>query len=431
MRHGDEVAQEALDALLKAGADKASCGVSTSVVTELNVERAQIGLLRSTMNVNVNLMAIKDQKKGSVSLNSLEPSAIDRAATDTLAMAAVSQPDPAFDIAEAQEPASFESGAKEPDHDAMYDRMKEFLDTVADKYPTIMLRQAYLSFSRHNWSFVNSNGVDYRTEQGVYRFNALFSAREGDEVSSFNYTGFSMRDLEQELLERGSLDIMLRQTTEQVRTRPVKGKFMGDMIIAPDCLGSFLGFLTHPLSDRPLISGTSLYKDSLGEKIAGAEFTLHSRPVSSEIADGYFVTGDGYAAENSTIIDRGVLKSYLLSLYGAKKTGRERAKNNGGAYVVEPGTTPLEEAIRGVKQGVLLVRFSGGSPSANGDFSGVAKNSYYIEDGQIAYPIRETMVSGNFAEAFRNLKVVSKERVDFGWSILPWVVVPGITISGR
>ena len=83
MRHGDEVAQEALDALLKAGADKASCGVSTSVVTELNVERAQIGLLRSTMNVNVNLMAIKDQKKGSVSLNSLEPSAIDRAATDT------------------------------------------------------------------------------------------------------------------------------------------------------------------------------------------------------------------------------------------------------------------------------------------------------------------------------------------------------------
>ena len=51
-----------------------------------------------------------------------------------------------------------------------------------------------------------------------------------------------MRDLEQELLERGSLDIMLRQTTEQVRTRPVKGKFMGDMIIAPDCLGSFLRF---------------------------------------------------------------------------------------------------------------------------------------------------------------------------------------------
>ncbi|MGI6610226.1 MAG: TldD/PmbA family protein [Limnochordia bacterium] len=431
MNRHDEAAHLALGALLKAGADKASCGVSTSTTHELNVERAEIGLLRTTMDVGVHLMAIKDQKKGSMNLNSLEQPAIDQGVADTLAMAAASQPDPAFDIAEAQEPARFESGSSEPDLDGMYDRVKEFLAAVAAKYPSVMLRQAYLSFGHRNMSLVNSNGIHFQTAQGTYHFTALFSGREGDDVSSFNYTGFSMRDLERKLLECGSLDTMLRQATEQVRTRPVQGKFTGDLVIAPDCLGTLIGFLTGPLTDGPLISGTSLYKDSLGEEIASPQFTLHSRPVSSEIASGYFVTGDGYAAENSTIIDRGVLRTYLLSLYGANKTGRQRAPNRGGAYVVEPGDISLEGLIGQVKQGVLLTRFSGGSPSSNGDFSGVAKNSYYIEDGRIAYPIRETMVSGNFAEAVRNLTAISKERVDYGSAILPWVSMPGITISGR
>lgn len=429
-RH-DETAHRALDALMKAGADKASCGVSFSTVSELNVERAEIDLLRTTMNASVNLTAIKDQKRGHMSLNSLEKPAIEQAVADTLAMAAVSQPDPAFDIAEAQEPAFFESGSSEPDLDGMYDRVEEFLDAVAAKYPSIMLRQAYLSFRRRHWRVINSNGVHFRTAQGIYHFTALFSGQEGDDVSSFSYTGFSRRDLEQQLLEGGSLDTMLRQATEQVRTRPVEGKFTGDLVITPDCLGTFVWFLTAPLTDGPLIAGTSLYKDSLGEAIASPNFTLHSRPVSSEIADGYFVTGDGYAAKNSTVIDEGVLQTYLLSLYGANKTGRQRAPNSGGAYVVEPGDTALEDLISQVKRGVLLTRFSGGSPSSNGDFSGVAKNSYYIEDGKIAYPIRETMVSGNFAEAFRNLKAISKERVDYGSTILPWVSMPGITISGR
>ena len=430
MHRHDEAARYALGALLKAGSAKASCSVSTSTRYELNVERAKIDLLRTTMNVDVHLMAIQDEKKGNMRLNSLEKPAIDQAVTDTLAMAAASQPDPAFDIAEKQEPASFASGSSEPDLDAMYDRVQEFLAIVAARYPTIMLRQAYLSFNRRNSRLLNSNGVHFQTAQGVYRFTALFSGQEGDDISSFSYTGCSMRDLERELLACGSMDIMLRQATEQVRTRPVQGKFTGDLIIAPDCLGSFLGFLTWSLSDGPLIAGTSVYKNSLGEEIASPQFTLHSRPVSSEIADGYFLTDDGYVAGNSTIVDQGVLQTYLLSLYGANKTGRQRAVNNGGCYVVESGDTPLEDLIGQVERGVLITRFSGGSPSSNGDFSGVAKNSYFIEDGRVAYPIRETMVSGNFVESYRHL-IASRQRIDYGYAIFPWIRMPGITVSGR
>ncbi len=88
---------------------------------------------------------------------------------------------------------------------------------------------------------------------------------------------------------------------------------------------------------------------------------MHSRPVSDEICNGYFVTPDGYAAQNGTILQDGVLKTFLLSLYGSRKTGLDRAVTSGGAFVVDPGDTPpFEEMVKSVKKGVLL-------PDSQGD----------------------------------------------------------------
>lgn len=132
-----------------------------------------------------------------------------------------------------------------------------------------------------------------------------------------------------------------------------------------------------------------------------------------------------------TIIDKGVLKTFMLSLYGAKKTSRDRALNSGRAYVIEPGEKDLDEITKSIKKGIVVARFSGGMPSNNGDFSGVAKNSYYIEDGKIMYPVSETMASGNLYEMFNNIIDISSDRVDFGSTILPRIAVSGITISGK
>jgi len=78
-----------------------------------------------------------------------------------------------------------------------------------------------------------------------------------------------------------------------------------------------------------------------------------------------------------------------------------------------------------------MARFSGGNPSNSGDFSGVAKNSYLIKEGEIAQALTETMVSGNFADMLRNITAISLERVDYGYAVLPWVAVSGVTISGK
>ncbi|HHT85929.1 MAG: TldD/PmbA family protein [Bacillota bacterium] len=426
-----QVAQYGLNALLKAGAGKAQCVVTFTDKHEMNVELGEFSLLRTTFDTNIRLTAIKDNRRGSTSINKSDNESIDKAASDVLAIAAASAPDEAFDIAETQPPAEFTSGSDSPDLDTMYSSMKKLIHQVEDKYPKLVLMQAIIDFTRSRSCFVNSNNVDFVTNKGVYNCTFIFSSKDEDKVSSFNYTGFSLRDLEKDLLECGSLDILLKQSTEQIVTRPLEGKFVGDVIITPDCMNDMLYFISRALSDGPMISGTSIYKDKLGEQIASPMFTLHSRPVSDEICNGYFVTSDGYAVQNSTIIESGVLKTYLLSLYGSRKTGLDRAVNMGGAFVIDPGDTRFDDMIKSVKKGILLARFSGGYPSDNGDFSGVAKNSYLIEDGQIKYPISESMVSGNFVEMLKNIKGISRERIDYGFSILPWVQVSGITVSGK
>ena len=105
--------------------------------------------------------------------------------------------------------------------------------------------------------------------------------------------------------------------------------------------------------------------------------------------------------------------------------------NAGSCYVVEPGDKSFDKLVKSVKNGLLVARFSGGRPNDNGDFSGIAKNSYYIKDGKIQYPVSETMTSANIPQMFLNIKDISKERVDFGSNILPWISFGGITVSGK
>jgi PmbA protein len=427
-----EKATYGLNALKKRGTDKAHAVLTVSAGYELNVESGNISLLRTTYNNRISFRAIKKNKKGDFSANKLDNASIDQAAETALSIAKASQADPAYDIAEKQPPQEFTKGPESPDLTLMYEKLTSFLETTSRQYPMTIIERAVVEFTSYKHYFLNTNGVDFTTRLGFYSSWVMFTSREGEKASSFNHSHFCSRSLEKELIDYGSIRTLLDQSAGQMDAKTLDAKFDGEIIITPDCLGSFIGFFTSTfLSDYSHISGTSIYKDSLDKQVADPCFTLHAAPLSEEIAYNYFVTSDGYHAENCTIIDKGILRSYLLSLYGAHKTGKKQALNNGGCYIVEPGTTTWEDMIKSVKKGLLVCRVSGGHPNDKGDFSVVAKNSYYIEDGKIMYPVNESMITGNIADLFKNMHAISKQRINFGTSLYPWVLAGGITISGK
>jgi PmbA protein len=431
MKDGADVATFSLEALREAGLEKSECTLRYARRDELNLDSGEISLLRTTDDVSLTMTGIVHDSDGSISINKTDRQSISEAAARTLDMAVSSEPDEANDISPFQPAKEFQKGPDKPDLDLMYERMKGFLEYTRENYPSLILEQVILDFTSVSKYYMNSNGVDLRSKRGWYSFNPMFTSKEGRETSSFNYAGVSMSDLAEDLQKYGTIDTLMSQSTEQVRSREFSGKFTGDIIITPDCLDDFIQLTCMYLSDYPMIKGTSIFRDSLGSRIADPGLTIRCMPLSEEMASTYFMTDDGFAAENSTIIEKGVLKSFLLSLYGSNKTGKARALNSGGAFVVEPGEQCLEDIVSSVERGVMLCRFSGGMPSEGGDFSGVAKNSYYIENGRIMYPVKEIMISGNIRNLLMNIRGVSRESVNFGDSILPWVRAGEVAVFGK
>jgi len=412
--------------------DKCQCSTSINRKYELNLENGRISLLRTTIDHNYSVTVIKDQKQGSISINKTDEQSINEAIDKVVEICANSEVDEAYDIAPYQEPKTFVSGDLEPDLNKMFDLLQDYVDKIKTNYPTIKLMDTAISFTVSTKHLMNSNGVDFTETEGYYDFTSLFAAKEGDKSSSFNYSSYYVRKLEKDLLSYGSLKQVLDETTNQIYTQGVADKFKGDIIITPDCMSMLVYFVVNVyLSNMPLISKTSPLYNKLGEQVASPLFTLHAAPRDERIAKGYHVTGDGFEAKNMTIFDKGVLTSYILNQYGAKKTGLPRSNNTGGCYIVENGDTPLEDMIKNCKRGVLVHRISGGNPNNNGDLSVVLKNSFYIEDGEIKYPLNETMITLNLKDALANIVEVSKEQVNFGHESYPYVKVKDVLISGK
>ncbi len=421
-----------VQALQNKKVDKFQCVLENNDQHEMNLEGTEFSLIRTTHNEKLNITVINDNRKGNISLNRLEEKAIDEAIETVLELADTSPQDEDFDIAPYQKAAQLARGPKEPDTKRMYDLLKEYSQQVPALFPAIKLMESTFFHKNTRRHLVNSNGVNFNTAQGAYNFTSVFSSRRGDKATSFNYSGFAMEDLESSLLERSTLKDLLRQSVEHLEAKPFTDKFVGDIILAPDCLYVLLFYYAWLfLQDGPLIEGTSPLKDKLGQKVANESMTLSAEPLSPYMADGYFITDDGFKAENATIIEKGVLQSFLLSQYGARKTGLERAKNQGSCWVLEPGNRNFEQMVSQVEKGLLVVRFSGGNPGPNGDISGVAKNSYYIEDGKIKYPVTETMIAGNLIDLFNNIKAISQERINFGTGLIPYMLTSGVTIAGK
>lgn len=426
-----ESAAHALMALKSKGMDSGQAVASRSRKDELSWAVGEVSLLRTVTETSLGLSAIKGARKAALAVNRAAADAIDHAAGDLAGLVEAGVPDPAYGYAPKQEKRDFHHGPREPDFPKMRERVDELLDTVRAKYPKIILEEGFLEFTGSEATLLNTNGVEFHAAHGRYGFMMLFSAKDGPRTSGFNYTHGRLADLSRPLLECLEAETLLREASGQLDRKPVSEKFNGELLLTPHCLMELLGAWLGYLGEGALLNGTSVFKGKLGERIASPLLSVRAHPRGEGFASHEFFDGDGFASEPMDIVDGGVLRHYLLSLYGANKLGLPRAKNSATCLSVDAGTVPEKELLRSVKRGLVMCRFSGGRPAPNGDFSGVAKNSYYVENGEIRYPVAETMVSGNLVELFRDLVGVSKERVAFGVRTLPWVLGTGVTVSGK
>lgn len=414
---------------LKKELDSSSVEVKKLHKKEFIMESGRLNLLKTSSHSSLSLTGLSGHKKGSININKITPEAIEEAVSQVKTFAASSREDSANEIPPFQENKEFSTGPEDAEKEKMYTALKEFKESCNREFPSVV-PSVSLTYSRSENYYLNSNGTSFISHKGAYILSGSFLATEGLKVSSLNTYSLHLSDLDTPLIEQASIRRKLKDTVNQLNTSPLPGKFTGEIILTPSAVSYYMNLLAGIISDSALISGKSPLKHMLNQRIGSPLLTLKSCPRSEEVTSTYFTAG-GFEAEDTTIIDKGILKEFILGLYASNKTGHKRSLNSGGCFVIPPGNNNLMDIIGTVKKGILLDRFSGGTPTGNGDFSGVAKNSYYIEDGKIQHPLSETMISGNIKDILVNMKALSKETENTGHYSFPWIQTSGITISGK
>lgn len=421
-----DTAAAALEALRGAGFQHAQATASATLVHELNAQDNEPALLRSVDSRVLTLVGIVDGRLARSQLTTPAASALRDCAARLLDDARAAPPDDGHAVSSGQH-LRLVQGPQAADPQRLTTAMRELLDYRRTTTPAMHLESVIAAHELRRSHTLTTGGSDLAADVGCYGIVAMGTAREGNRTSSFAYTGGNCDELGAvPATELFGLGAMMRDTVRQTDAQPLGEKFVGDVILAPNAVEDLVGWLLEQLRDGALLAGTSLYRERVGEAIAAPAFTLTGQFDLPGVA---CLSADGFVAPPTPVVGSGVLQTLLPSLYASRKTGLPHAPTAGAGWVIDAGTTPLTGMVGGVQHGALVGRLSMGRPAANGNFSGVIKNSFRVRGGELAGSLSETMITGNVAAMLRDIVAVSRERQDGGGSRFPWLRIAGLHFS--
>ncbi|MBN2834559.1 MAG: TldD/PmbA family protein [Candidatus Delongbacteria bacterium] len=415
-------------------ADKSAASITVKKVKKLNIINNEISIFNTNIDTKLSIRIIKDSKSSSCDINEVSQEFIDESINNLFEDLKDAEEDDAYDISPSLEKKQiFKNNENEASEDLMIKQVNKFLSDLKEKYPMIILdNDSVCYFTHKDRYFFNSNGVEIESEENYFTYQLYFIAKNDQSITNDSYYYKEVSSLSSEdLMSDKNIIRIIDQVCEQLNARTLDHSFVGDIIVNPEFILEILeDSLLLPFREDNIIDGSSIYLDKLNKKVASDIFTLEINPVSDEFVSRSYFDNDGHLNENMTVIKDGILETFLLSQYGAKKTGFERSKNMGWiGYKIKPGKTKYDDMIKNCQKGILLCGYAGDMPNKEGDLTGIVLNSFYIENGEIQYPIKEVMISSNTVEMLQNITEISEEFVNNGSSIMPFVKISNITVS--
>ena len=177
--------------------------------------------------------------------------------------------------------------------------------------------------------------------------------------------------------------------------------------------GSLLAHFIGAISGRNLYTKTSFLLDSIGEQLFPEFVRIHEQPHMEKGAGSSVCDGEGVATRPRDIVSDGVLKGYVLSSYSARKLGLETTGNAGGVFNLtidsSPGQRKFDEMLKLMHRGLLVTDIMGqGVDLVTGNYSrGIG--GFWVENGEIQFPVEEMTVAGNLRDMYRGLVEVGAD----------------------
>ncbi len=213
------------------------------------------------------------------------------------------------------------------------------------------------------------------------------------------------------------------------------------VVFDPETAASLIRAFAVAASGPSLYRGTSYLRGRLGERLAAPGVSIVDDPLIPGGLGSRPFDGEGLASRRTVLLDRGVLTSYLLDTYSARKlglgaTGHAARESGGGVTVgytnlyLEPGRSTPEEIVRSVDRGLYVTELIGfGINFVTGDYSRGAVG-YWIEKGELAYPVEEITIAGNLGEMLRQIEMIGNDLAFRDQTAAPTLKIARMTVAG-
>ena len=415
MQDVEQAVAEALAYAKKLGSSAVECAISRSRGINVGTRLGEVETVEFNQDGALGITLYRGQQKGSSSTTDLTAAAIRAAVEKANDIARYTSPDEYAGLAPA-------AAMAQTIHD---------LDLChpADQSAEFALAQA-LACERHALALdpriVNSDGAGYSSHVGYrvygnshgflagylqsrHSLSCSLIAKSGDAMQrDYSYTVARKRDhllSPEQVAQEAAEATLARLDGRKISTTQVP------VIFRADVANSLFGHLVGAISGGNLYRKSSFLLDQLGQQVLPAWLTIRELPhLPAALASSPF-DHEGVATVERDIIADGVLQTYLMTSYSARKLGLAPTGHAGGIHTWQVGhnADSLASMCRDMGTGLLVTELMGqGVNLLTGDYSRGAAG-FWVEHGEIQYPVEEITIAGNLKDMFANLVAIGND----------------------
>src|ERR1700724_1093899 len=444
-----DLATDVVRRAMKSGATAAECVVREGDEFSTVVRLGQVETLKESGSRAIGVRVFFGQRAASTYSSDFSAAGIERMLRSALELAKITSEDPYAGIPEAAKLGSL-SGNLHLYHQDVYslpgperiEYARRAEKAALDSDPRIKNSEGG-SFDAASGRKVlaNSHGFvgEYRRSYCSVAAVPIAQDANGGMQRDYWYSGarsLAKRDSAEQVGKEAARRTLRRLGARKAKTAHVP------VVLDPMVANSMLEHIFEGVNGDSVYRGASFLAGKLGETIAGPNVTVID---DGTMPRGFGTTpfdGEGIPTRRTVVIENGILKSYLLNTYTAKKLGLETTANASrglagtpgigpGNYFLQAGTRTPQQIIGDIKEGLYVTEFLGmGVNLVTGDYSRGA-SGLWISGGELAYPVEEITVAGNLKEMFFNISEIASDLEFRGAMACPTIRIDGLIVGGE
>jgi PmbA protein len=377
-----------------------------------------------------------------------DPNAVDSVIVRALNAAKASKPDPDWKGLPERKPyasleKTFDDKVVELESEELVNVASTMLNAAGQVDKRVFPVEGGIGGAYISNAIANSNGISGFDKGTIVECSIATLAKEGNSVTPVCFEFNASRSYEVDPVWVGKEAAKL--AVSALKTKSVETKST-TLILTQFALQDLFAYtLINAVRADNVQRNQSPFKGKIGEKVASENLTIYDDGLFPGGLRTWVFDGEGVPHQKTSVIEKGVLHSFLYDSYSAKKEGKESTGNAGRAgylstpsidttnFHVLPGNKTGDEMLSEVDDGLIIYYLQGAHSSnpVSGEFSVVATPAWKIKKGEITHCSRGVMLAGNIFEVLKNVSLVGNNERQIGQLISPWIQVENVRVIGK